>query len=262
MNIHPTAIVDSDAQLGEGVEIKPFTIIEAGVEIGDNCTVGPQAVIRTGTIIHANSHVHTGAVLGEPPQDAKFQGEPSKLVIGPDNIIREYVTMHRATGEDAETSMGTGNMLMAFSHVGHNAHIGNNTLIGHNSALAGHVVIEDYANLGGFAAFHQYVTVGTMAMVGGMSRIVRDVPPYTTVVGNPAEVRSINWRGLKRRGISQDERAIIKRAFRLLYRSEHNTSDAIAIIERELPKTDEIEYLTAFLKRIDDGYAGRQINPH
>lgn len=262
MTIHPTAIVDSGAELGADVEIKPFTIVEAGVVIGDGCSIGPQAVIRTGTIIGSNTQVHTGAVLGEPPQDAKYQGEPTQLVIGSGNSIREFVTMHRATGDGGQTVIGEGNMLMAYSHVGHNCQIGDHTLIANSVALGGHVVLEDYANIGGMTGVHQFVTVGTMSMVGGMSRVTRDVPPFTTVVGNPTEVRGINWRGLMRRGVPDEDRAELKKAFRILYRSEHNISDAIEIIKRDLRSTPQIEYLAAFLKRIDEGYAGRQNNPH
>ncbi len=262
MNIHPTAFVGDQAELGSGVEVKPFTIIEAGVQIGDGCVVGPHAVIRTGTIVGESTHVHTGAVLGEPPQDAKYHGEPTKLIIGCSNVIREYVTIHRASGEGTETILGDDNMLMAYSHVGHNCRIGNGTLIANSAGLSGHCVIEDFVNIGGLVGMHQYVTIGTMAMVGGMSRIVRDVPPYTIVEGNPAEPRGLNWRGLARHGVSDEDRAELKRAYRSLYRSEYNISDALAVIERELRQTDEIVYLAEFLRRVDAGYAGRQIDPH
>lgn len=262
MNIHPTAIVDSGAELGADVEIKAFSIIEAGATIGEKCVIGPNAIIRGGTIIGNNTQVHTGAVLGEPPQDAKYDGAPTFLRIGDNNHIREYVTMHRATGEGNATTMGNNNMLMAYSHVGHNCEIGDNTIMANSAALSGHVIVEDYVNLGGMVGVHQYTTIGTMAMVGGMSRVVRDVPPYLMMVGIPAEPRGLNWRGLSRRGVSTENRAIMKKAYRLLFRSEHNVSDAIEIIRRDFPHIEQLEYLCDFLKRVDAGYAGRQANPH
>ncbi len=262
MNIHPTAIVDKEADLGSGVEVKAFTMIEAGAQIGDGCVIGPHAVVRCHTIIGEDNQIHTGAVLGEPPQDRKYKGEPTKLIIGRNNIIREYVTIHRASGEGNQTLMGDDNMLMAYSHVGHNCRIGNATLIANSAGLSGHCVIEDYVNVGGMVGMHQYVTIGTMAMVGGMSRLARDVPPYVLVEGNPVETHGINWRGLSRRGVSSEDRAELKKAYRLLYRSQYNINDALAIIERELRQTKEIVYLGDFLRRVHAGYAGRQTDPH
>ncbi len=260
--IDATAIVDERAELGSGVQVKAFTIIEAGVQIGDGCVIGPHAVIRTGTSIGDNTHIHTGAVLGEPPQDAKYRGEPTKLTVGANNVIREYVTIHRACGEGTETVLGKDNMLMAYSHVGHNCRIGSGTLIANSAGLSGHCAIEDFVNIGGLVGVHQYVTIGTMVMVGGMSRIVRDVPPYMMVEGNPVATHGLNWRGLARHGVSEEDRAELKKAYRLLFRSEYNTSDALAAIERELRQTEQIVHLAEFLRRVDAGYAGRQTDPH
>lgn len=262
MRVHPTAIIDPQARLGADVEVKAFTIIEAGVQIGDDCVLGPHAVIRSGTILGAGTQVHTGAILGEPPQDAKYAGEPTLLTVGEKNVIREYVTIHRATGEEATTSIGNGNMLMAYSHVGHNCEIGNGTMIANSVGLSGHCVIEDFAVIGGLVGIHQFVTVGTMAMVGGMSRVVRDVPPYLTAEGNPTKMRGVNARGLARHGVSEADRAELKKAYRLLYRSEYNISGALEVIERDLRATAEITYLAEFLRRMDAGYVGRQRNPH
>jgi UDP-N-acetylglucosamine acyltransferase len=262
MRVHPTAIVDPGAELEADVEVKAFTIIEADVQLGGGCVLGPHTVIRSGTTIGTNTQVHTGAVLGEPAQDAKYRGEPTKLVIGKENVIREYVTMHRATGEGNATRMGDGNMLMAYSHVGHNSEIGSGTMIANSAAIGGHCIVEDFAVIGGLVGLHQFVTVGTMAMVGGMSRLTRDVPPYLTFEGNPARARGVNIRGLARHDVCEADRAELKKAYRLLYRSGHNISDALAIIERDLRPTEQIVYLTEFLRRMDAGYAGRQCNPH
>ena len=260
-DIHPTAIVSPEAEIGDDVVIKPFTIVEADVKIASGCSIGPFAVLRSGTIIGENTQVHTGAVLGEPPQDLKFKGEKSFLIVGRNNLIREFVTLHRATGEGNATVIGDGNLIMAYSHVGHNCRIGNECMIANSAGISGHCVIEDYAVIGGMVGIHQYVTIGKLAMVGGMSRIARDVPPFCLVEGNPAQPRGINARGLRRRGYTSEQISALRKAFRLLFRSEYNISDAIARIEAEGPLTEEVRYLIDFLRRIDQGVHGRQANP-
>ncbi|MBC7287231.1 MAG: acyl-ACP--UDP-N-acetylglucosamine O-acyltransferase [Armatimonadetes bacterium] len=259
--IHPTAIVAREAEIGEGVVVKPFSIIEPDVVIGPGCSIGPFAVIRSGTRIGAGTQVHTGAVLGEPPQDLKYKGEESYLIIGERNLIREFVTIHRATGEGNATLIGDDNMLMAYSHVGHNCRIGSGCMIANSAGISGHCVIEDGAVIGGMVGIHQYVTIGTLAMVGGMSRITRDVPPYCLVEGNPAKPKGINVRGLERHGFSSEAISGLKKAFRLIFRSEYNVSDAIRILESEGRVTDEVRYLIDFLRRVAEGVHGRQANP-
>ncbi len=263
VQIHPTAIVSEQAELGEDVVVYPYTIIEAGVKVGNGCKIGPFAVLRTGTIIGDGTEVHTGAVLGEPPQDLKYQGEESYLIVGKNNLIREFVTLHRATGEGEATRIGDNNLIMAYSHVGHNCLIGSHCLLSNDAGISGHCVIEDYVNIGGKVGIHQYVTIGTMAMIGGMSRIARDVPPFCLVEGNPAQPRGINVRGLQRHGFSAEEIAALRRAFRLLFRSEYNVSQAIEKIEAD-PNTltEHVKYLIEFMRRIDKGYRGRQADPH
>ena len=260
-DIHPTAIVSPEAELADDVVVKPFSIVEPGVKIGAGCSIGPFAVLRTGTIIGDNTEVHTGAVLGEPPQDLKYKGEETYLIVGRNNLIREFVTLHRATGEGEATVIGDGNLIMAYSHVGHNCRIGNECMIANSAGISGHCVIEDFAVIGGMVGIHQYVTIGKLAMVGGMSRINRDVPPFCLVEGNPAQPRGINVRGLQRRGYSSEDIAALRRAFRLLFRSEYNISDAIAQIEAEGPVPEPVRYLIDFLRRIDKGQFGRQANP-
>ncbi len=262
VEVHPTAIVSEEAELGEDVVIHPYCVIEGGVQIGDRCKIGPFAVIRRWTRIGPDSEVHTGAVLGEPPQDMKYKGEESYLIIGSGNLIREFVTIHRATGEGKATVIGDNNMLMAYSHVGHNCRIGNHCMIANSAGISGHCVIEDYATIGGMVGIHQYVTIGTMSMIGGMSRISRDVPPYCLVEGNPAEPKGINVRGLQRRGLSSEEIMALRRAFKLLFRSDYNVSQAIEAIKREVPLTEHVRYLIEFMERIDKGYRGRQADPH
>ena len=258
--IHPTALVDPRAELGANVTVKPYAIIEGDVQIGDNCIIGAYVVIRANTQIGAGTEVHTSAVLGEPPQDMKYQGETTYLRIGAHNHIREFVTIHRARGEGASTQIGDSNLIMAYSHIGHNCVLGNNIIMANSVGVSGHCVIEDDVNMGGMTGFHQYVTVGTLAMVGGCSRIVRDVPPYTIVEGNPAKPRGINARGLQRHDLSSERMAALKHAYRLLFRSELNVSAAVERILADGHPTPEVRRLAEFMVRIDQGSSGRQAN--
>jgi UDP-N-acetylglucosamine acyltransferase len=263
MNLHPTAVIDPGAELGVDVTVGPYAVIEADTVIGDGCRLGPSAVVRAGTTLGPRCHVHAGAILGGEPQDLKFQGERSFLQIGADNQIREYATLHRASGEGAATVVGDSNLFMAYSHIGHNAVVGSHILIANSVAISGHCVIEDFVNIGGLAAVHQFVTIGTMAMVGGLSRIVRDVPPYLIVEGNPARPRGVNVRGLLRRDVPEPSRDSLRRAYHLLYRSEYNMSEATRrILEVEQNPSPELMRLINFVRSIDGGSRGRQINPH
>ena len=260
--IHPTAIVAPGAQLGENVSVGPYSVIDEHVVIGDDCVIDAHVRICNYTQLGRSNSVHQGAVLGEVPQDAKFAGEVSHLTIGDDNQIREYATLHRASGEGARTVVGSHCMLMAYSHVGHNAQVGSHISVASFAGLSGHSVIEDYANLAGYVGVHQYVTVGAMAFVGGMSRVVVDIPPYCMAQGNPAELHGLNFRGLIRRGVSEEARVALKKAYRLLYRSTFTFSEAAERIRAEVPLTPEVEHLLAFQEAVAGGYAGRQRDPH
>jgi UDP-N-acetylglucosamine acyltransferase len=260
MAIHPTAIVDPRAELGRDVEVLPYTIIDADTVIGDGCVIGPHAVVRSWTELGANCHVSSGAVLGEPPQDRKYAGERSYLRIGSGNQLREYVTLHRASGEEAATILGDNNMFMAYGHAGHNVRIGSNCSFANCVQFSGHTVVEDNVTIGGMTGFHQFVTVGKMAMVGGMSRVNQDVPPFAIVEGNPAAVRGLNVIGLERHGVDTEARAALRTAFRLLFRSEHNLSDALEAVRQQVPDGPELGYLCDFLRRVSQGSMGRQLS--
>lgn len=262
MAIHPTAVVDPGAELGVDVEVLPFTIIDAGVKIGDRCVLGPHAVVRQWTTVGDDCHIGAGAVLGEPPQDRKYHGEETYLTIGDRNQIREYVTLHRGTGEGTSTIIGHDNMIMAYTHAGHNVQIGSFCQIANCVHLAGHCVIEDYVNIGGITGLHQFVVAGTMSMVAAMSRINQDVPPFCIIEGNPAEVRGLNVIGLERRGVSAESRGRLRQAFRLLFRSEYNVTDALRAVEEQLPVEDEVKYLRDFVRRTAEGNMGRQLAKH
>ena len=259
--VHPTALVDPGADLGPNVRVGPFCLIEDDVVIGADCILESHAIIKSGTRIGERNHIHTGAVLGEPPQDLKHQGEPTYLLIGDDNLLREYVTLHRATGREERTEVGDHNLIMAYCHIGHNCHIGNHIQMANFAGLAGHVTVGDRVVLGAICGVHQYVRVGTMAMLGGYSKIVQDCPPYCMVDGRRAEVVGLNYRGLKRGGLGDEARRTLRRAFRLLFRSEYNTTQALERIAEEVEQTPEVVHLCDFMRAAGEGYAGRGDDP-
>ncbi|MGB0562658.1 MAG: acyl-ACP--UDP-N-acetylglucosamine O-acyltransferase [Spirulinaceae cyanobacterium] len=225
--IHPTAVIDNRAQLHPTVAVGPYAVIGAEVVIGPRTQVGAHVVIEGPTEIGADNHFFPGSAIGLEPQDLKYQGAPSRLRIGDGNRFREYVTVNRATAAGEETRIGNDNLLMAYSHVAHNCVLADNVIIANGVALAGHVQIESRVVIGGVLGIHQFVHVGQMAMLGGMSRIDRDVPPYMLVEGNPGRVRALNLIGLKRAGVNPEELQLLKKAFRLLYRSENTFTQGV-----------------------------------
>ena len=262
MSIHPTAILSPEAELGANVSVAPYSIIEPNTQIGNDCEIGAYVVIREWTIIGENTKIHTGAVLGEPPQDMKYEGERSYLLIGSNNLIREFVTIHRASGEEESTRVGDDNLLMAYSHIGHNVVLGSHILLANSAGISGHCVVEDHVNIGGMVGLHQFVTVGTMAMVGGTSKVVRDVPPYIIADGNPARPRGVNVIGLQRQGFSDEQIIDLKHAYRLLFRSDLNVTAALERIAQEVEQAAPVQRLAEFMRRIGNGYRGRQADPH
>ena len=229
--IHPTAVIGQNAQIHSTAKIEAYAVIGGNVSIGANTVVGSHAILDGSTTIGEDNQIFPGAAIGLEPQDLKYQGAKSQVIIGNRNRIREYVTINRATGEGEATVIGDDNLLMAYSHVGHNCKIDNEVVIANSVAIAGHVHIESMAVISGVLGIHQFVHIGRLAMVGGMSRISRDVPPYMTVEGNPARVRSLNLVGLKRRGVSNEEIKLLKKAFRLLYLQHIPLKDAIAQLD-------------------------------
>lgn len=225
--IHPTALIHPKAQLHPTVKVGPYAVIGADVRIGPGTQVGAHVVIEGPTEIGANNRFFPGAAIGLEPQDLKYRGANSRLVIGDDNQFREYVTVNRATEADEATRIGNQNLVMAYAHVAHNCVLADNIVIANSVAIAGHVHIESRVVIGGVLGIHQFVHIGQMAMLGGMSRIDRDVPPYMLVEGNPGRVRSLNLIGLKRAGFTKAELQGLKKAFRLLYRSEHTFTQGV-----------------------------------
>ncbi len=253
MKLHPTAIIHKGTKLAEDVEVGPYSIIDESVTIGQGTVIGPHCVIEGRTTIGENCRIFTGAVVGSIPQDLKYRGEKSFLKVGNNNIIREYVTINPGTGEGGETSIGDGNLLMAYAHVAHDCKIGNGVIIANVGTLAGHVTIGDKAIVGGLAAIHQFVRVGIISIIGGCSKVVQDVPPYSTVDGHPTRVYGLNSIGLKRAGIPKESISSLKRAFRILFHSGLSLNTALERIDREAEKCPELSVLIDFMKTSERG---------
>lgn len=231
MSVDPRAIVDPSAKLADGVSVGAYAVIGPGVEIGAGTTVGAHAVIEGPTRIGERNTIHSFSSIGIAPQDKKYAGEPTTLEIGDGNTIFQYCTISRGTPQDAGTTrIGDDNWIMAYVHVAHDCVVGDHTILANNATLAGHVHIDDWAILGGFAKLHQFCHVGVHAFVGMDCGVTRDVPPYVTVSGHPAEPHGINSEGLKRRGFTPDQLRAIKQAYRWLYRDGLKLDDARARI--------------------------------
>ena len=228
--IHPTAVVHGGAQLHPTVKVGPYAVIGEQVTIGPGTEIGAHVVIDGDTTIGAQNRIFPGAAIGLESQDLKYDGSMSRVIIGDNNLIREYVTINRATDAGAATLLGSNNLLMAYSHVAHNCVVEDNVIIANSVALAGHVYVESGARISGLVGVHQFVHVGRLAMIGGLSRIDRDVPPFTLINGNPAYVRGLNQVGLQRAGLTADPQAYreLKQAYRLVYRSGESLSNAVA----------------------------------
>jgi len=248
VNIHPTAIVNPDAEIGDGVEIGPYSIIGENVKIGEGTKIGPCVSIEGWTKIGKRCQILQGTVIGTPAQDTHYKGGRSFVEIGDDNLIREYVTIHRGTGEDTATHIGNKNFLMAYSHIAHNCWVGDGVVIANMGTLAGYVKIEDKVMIGGLTAIHQYVRVGAYAMIGGCAKVVKDIPPFTMADGHPASLWGLNTVGLRRANFPLKTRNYLLKAYKILFRSELNTSQALEKIENELEGIPEVKYLCDFIR--------------
>ena len=260
MGIHRTAIISPSAEVDPTVEVGPYAVIGARCRVGAGTWIGPHVVLEDLTAVGEHCEIRAGACLGGPPQDVKFKGEESYLRIGDNNIIREFVTIHRATGEGQATTIGNDGMFMAYCHVGHNCVIGNGVIMASWVGISGHVVVEDRVTFGGMVGVHQFVRIGRLAMVGGQSKVVQDIPPFMKADGRPTRVFTLNDLGLRRTGISAKVRSDLKQAFKLLYLSDLNLSQAIEEIENEVDTSPELVYLLDFLRNTKFGYGGRQMD--
>ena len=248
--IHPTSIVNPKAEIEEGVVIGAFCIIGEGVHIKKGTKLNSNVVIEGETEIGENCIVYPFTSIGLPPQDLKYKGEKTGLHIGNNNIIREYITIHRASvGGDGVTTIGDNNFLMAYVHIAHDCKIGSHIIMANAATLGGHVVIEDYAVVGGLTAIHQFTRIGAYAMVGGFSGVGQDIPPYTIASGARAKLFGLNMIGLKRHGFSDSIMDDLKKAYKILFREKRTLKDAIKKIQEDLPYTDEIKHLIEFIQK-------------
>ncbi len=257
--IHPTAIVESGAALGTGVQIGAYAVIGADAKVGDNCRIGAHSVVTGNTEMGSECVVHPHAVVGGEPQDLKYHGEPTRLILGARNHIRENVTLNIGTESGGGvTTVGDDCILMACSHVAHDCTVGNRVILANNVMLAGHVQVQDFAILNGGVGIHHFTTVGRFAYVGGLSRITKDIPPFTIVEGHPSRVRGINVIGLKRGGLSDAAIRALKDAYRVLYRSDRTMADALKGLAAEFAEVPEVIELVSFLRASGGGRQGRQ----
>jgi UDP-N-acetylglucosamine acyltransferase len=247
--IDPRAVIDAAARIDADVYVGPYAVIGAGVQIGRGTRIEPHVVIKGKTTIGVDNHIFQFASIGDDPQDKKYRGEPTELVIGDRNTIRECATINRGTAQDhAVTTVGNDNWIMAYSHIAHDCVVDNNTIFANNASIAGHVHVGDYAILGGFTAVHQFCRIGPHTLTSMFSYVTKDIPAYVTVSGRPAEPRGINAEGLKRRGFTETQTRNIREAYRALYRQSLKLEEAIAEIERRLPDQPELKLMVESLR--------------
>ncbi|TVP55294.1 MAG: acyl-ACP--UDP-N-acetylglucosamine O-acyltransferase [Gemmatimonadales bacterium] len=256
VEIHETAIVDSDAELASGVRIGPRAIIGPGVRIGEGTEIGAGVLIEKNTEIGRDCRIFHGAVLGSDPQDLKFQGEESWLRVGDRTMVREYATLNRGTSWSGQTVVGSDCLLMAYVHVAHDCHLGNHVIVSNATQMAGHVSVGDWVIISGLVAIHQFVRIGAHAFVGGASRIAQDAVPYCRIVGNPPKLYGLNSVGLDRRGFSPAARSALKRAYRLVFKSDLNISQGVERARAEIEMTPEVTYFLEFIESSERGVTG------
>lgn len=251
--IHPTALIDPSAEIAEGVEMGPYTVIGPETRIGPGTKIGAHVIIEKWVNLGSNCRICHGAVLGGAPQIIGYQEKKSFVNIGDRTVIGEFVTVHRSGKEGGATDIGNECFLMAYSHVAHDGKLGNKVVIVNYTAVTGHVQIGDQATISGYVGIHQFVRIGRLAMVSGLSRIPKDILPYSLVEGNPASVRGLNVVGMKRSGIPQERRKHLKHAFKLLLWSGLNTTQALVKIREEMEVKEEVEEIVNFVESSDRG---------
>jgi UDP-N-acetylglucosamine acyltransferase len=251
--IHATAIVSTKAELADNVTVGPFTIVEDNVVIGAGTKIASSALIASGARLGENCTVAHGAVVGSVPQDLKFAGEESLLVVGDNTTIREYATLNRGTVDRGETTVGSNCLIMAYAHIAHDCVVGNNVILANSVNLAGHIEIDDFAILGGVLPVHQFVKIGTHAMIGGGFRVQQDVCPYALIGGYPLRIAGLNALGLKRRGFAPEAIKTIKAVYKILFFSKLNTTQAVARLKSEIEIIPEVQVILDFIERSERG---------
>ncbi len=257
-NIHPSAVIESGAKIGKNVTIEPFVVVKSGVTICDNVVLKSHVYIDGNTTIGEGTTIYPGASIGTKTQDRKFEGETTYVHIGKNCEIREYVTINSSSEQGSVVSVGDDCLIMAYCHIAHHCTVGNDVIMANCAMLAGHVEIEDHARIGGMTPIHQWVRVGKHAMVGGLSRITNDIPPYTIGAGIPYKMGGLNLIGLKRHEFSLDVRKDLSRAFKLIYRSNLPFGEALQQVENELGMREEVRHWIDFCKRSKRGLIGLQ----
>ena len=246
--IHPSAIVDKKAEIASDAEIGPWVIVGPGCVVGAGSKLEARSTLEQNVTLGKNVTIGIGTVLGGKPQDLKFRGEETFVTVGDNSVLREYVTVNRGTSESYKTTVGANCLLMSYVHLAHDCHVGNNVIMSNGTQLAGHVTVEDFASISGLCAVHQFVKIGRHAFIGGMTRVPKDVPPFVKAVGSPIKLYGLNSIGLQRRGFSEEVIAELKKAYRMLFRSELNVSQALEQAHRELKPFDEVKALIEFVE--------------
>lgn len=251
--IHKFSEISPKAQLGKNVSVGPFSVIEDDVIIGDDVVIGSSALIGNGARIGNGVKIHHGAVVSTAPQDLKYAGEETTLVVGDRTVIREFCSLNRGTTHSNTTIIGSDCLLMAYVHVAHDCNIGNKVILANGVQVAGHVNVHEQAIIGGMTPIHQFGKVGAHAMIGGGFRITKDVPPYTLAGREPLIAEGLNLIGLRRRGFSRETIEALDKSFTILYRRGLNVSDALKAIEAEIPQLPEVAYFVDFIRKSDRG---------
>jgi UDP-N-acetylglucosamine acyltransferase len=252
--IHETALVDPGAELDSGVQVGPYSVIGPEVKIGKGTRVKSHVVIEGNTSLGEGNVIFQFATIGSVPQDLKYKGEPSRLVIGNHNTIREFVSLNPGTtGGGMVTCLGDHNLLMMYCHIAHDCLLGSHNIIANGATLGGHVVIEDYVIVGGLVGIHQFVRVGTGAILGAGSMVSKDVPPFCNATGDRARLRGLNLEGLKRRGFSKAQIEALKRAYRIIFQSKLRTKDALKKVTEEIPDYSEVDKVVTFIASSERG---------
>lgn len=251
--VHPSAVVAPDAEIGTGVEIGPFCYVGSGVKLGDGCRLMNHVSVQGPSTFGKENLFHPFCSIGGVTQDLKYQGEPTLLEVGDRNEFREYVSVNRGTGIGEKTTIGNDNLLLSYAHVAHNCQVGSHCILSNNGTLGGHVVVEDHVIVSGLAAVHQFCRIGQHSLIGGCSKIVQDVPPYFIADGNPASVRALNLVGLQRRGFDEDRIRDLRWALKKLYDPSLNTSQALDAMEEEKGSSADIRVIIDFVRNSERG---------
>lgn len=251
--IHPTAVIHSGAKFGANCQIGPYCVVGENVILGDNCKLHSHVVVDGHTSLGSGNEIFPFASIGLKTQDLKWKGGLTRTEIGDNNTFREYVTIHSATGDGEITRVGSNNHILAYCHIAHNVTLGNHIIMSNVATLAGHVTVEDHVVIGGLGGVHQFCRVGKMAIIGGCSKVVQDVPPFMMADGNPAETRTVNKVGMERNGISVEAQAAMKQAYKILFREGLTIPNALSRVEQELPTSPELLHLIQFVRRSERG---------